>query len=64
MRPGASLVSSQYLGVRAGLAPAQAGNRKGLPLLFEKMLLSFYGVIRQPRAFARKHYRDSLLASG
>ena len=37
MRPGASLVSSQYLGVRAGLAPAQAGNRKGLPLLFEKM---------------------------
>jgi hypothetical protein len=30
-------VSSQYLGVRAGLAPAQAGNRKGLPLLFEKI---------------------------
>jgi para-aminobenzoate synthetase component 2 len=31
------LVSSQYLGVEAGLAPAQAGNRKGLPLLFEKI---------------------------
>jgi len=31
-------VSSQYLGVRAGLAPAQAGNRKGLPLLFEILL--------------------------
>jgi len=30
-------VSSQYLGARAGLAPAQAGNRKGLPLLFEKI---------------------------
>jgi hypothetical protein len=30
-------VSSQYLGVRAGPAPAQAGNRKGLPLLFEKI---------------------------
>jgi hypothetical protein len=30
-------VSSQYLGVGAGLAPAQAGNRKGLPLLFEKI---------------------------
>jgi hypothetical protein len=27
-------------------------------------LLSFYGVIKQPRAFVRKHYRDSLLASG
>jgi hypothetical protein len=26
--------------VRAGLAPAQAGNRKGLPLLFEKMQLN------------------------
>jgi hypothetical protein len=33
-------VSSQYLGVRAGLAPAQAGNRKGLPLLFEKIQIS------------------------
>jgi hypothetical protein len=33
------LVSSQYLGVRAGLALAQVGNRKGLPLLFEKILL-------------------------
>jgi hypothetical protein len=33
----ANCVSSQYLGVRAGLAPAQAGNRKGLPLLFEKI---------------------------
>jgi len=32
------VVSSQYLGVRAGLASAQAGNRKGLPLLFEKIL--------------------------
>jgi hypothetical protein len=33
----AKIVSSQYLGVGAGLAPAQAGNRKGLPLLFEKI---------------------------
>jgi hypothetical protein len=32
-----NVVSSQYLGVRAGLAPAQVGNRKGLPLLFEKI---------------------------
>ncbi len=31
------IVSSQYLGVMAGLAPAQAGNRKGLPLHFEKI---------------------------
>jgi uncharacterized protein (DUF433 family) len=36
------VVSSQYLGVRAGLAPAQAGNRKGLPLPFEKI----HGVAR------------------
>jgi hypothetical protein len=36
---GELIVSSQYLGVRAGLAPAQAGNRKGLPLLFEKIQL-------------------------
>jgi hypothetical protein len=35
-------VSSQYLGVGAGLAPAQAGNRKGLPLLFEKIRLNLY----------------------
>jgi hypothetical protein len=34
---GSSGVSSQYLGVGAGFAPAQAGNRKGLPLLFEKI---------------------------
>jgi hypothetical protein len=30
-------LSSQYLGVGAGLAPAKAGNRKGLPLRFEKI---------------------------
>ncbi len=40
---GRFYVSSQYLGVRAGLAPAQVGNRKGLPLLFEK--IRFYGII-------------------
>jgi hypothetical protein len=34
---GNEQVSSQYLGVGAGFAPAQAGNRKGLPLLFEKI---------------------------
>jgi hypothetical protein len=39
-------VSPQYLGVRAGLAPAQAGNRKGLPL-FEKIRLSALGCVDQ-----------------
>jgi hypothetical protein len=41
-------VSSQYLGVRAGLAPAQAGNRKGLPLPFEKIPYSLIANARFP----------------
>jgi hypothetical protein len=36
-------VSSQYLGVGADFAPAQAGNRKGLPLLFEKIQVTLVG---------------------
>jgi hypothetical protein len=36
------IISSQYPGVRAGLAPAQAGNREGLPLLLRRYLKSLF----------------------
>jgi hypothetical protein len=57
------IVSSQYLGVRAGLAPAQAGNRKGLPLLFEKIhviggKLSMVIFWRTAHYLGKKHRRS------
>jgi hypothetical protein len=59
-------VSSQYLGVRAGLAPAQAGNRKGLPLLFEKIHLFDFdpgglrvkAAIAHFKAYLQRRYPD------
>jgi hypothetical protein len=52
-------VSSQYPGVRAGPAPAQAGNRKGLPLFLRRYRET---LCRLDIRFAQGHFQRVAIA--